>query len=343
MSRYVLYTAVLPEYRNACLDVLRERLGDSWQAYAGDQHLDSTVRSATPENQYVRVQNYTLFGRRVLLQLGSWSAVLRADAAILDLNPRSLSAWLLLLTRRVLRRRTLLWGHLHPRSGASSRTAGLRRRMRRLGDGCIVYSYADAESVRAESPEEAVWVAPNALYRRAEIGREPCDDRQDVLYVGRLERAKKPGLLLTAFAMCAADYPRRRLVLIGDGNQREILEKRTAVLGIAHLVSFPGSIQSRLELRARYARAICSVSPGYAGLALTQSLCFGVPMLVADAEPHAPEIELARLGGVTFFRSNSPEDLSEKLRAPDLLLADRERDQLIRRMREGYSAEAMAA
>jgi hypothetical protein len=36
------------------------------------------------------------------------------------------------------------------------------------------------------------------------------------------------------------------------------------------------------------------MSPGYVGLSITQSLSYGVPMIVARDEPHSPEIEAMR-------------------------------------------------
>ncbi|MEP6463251.1 MAG: glycosyltransferase, partial [Frankiaceae bacterium] len=324
-SRYCLYTAVLPPYRQACLEILIAKLGPEWTAYAGDRHLDPTVRSAGNVGLYVPILNVTLLGRRVLLQWGHWEVALRVDTAILDLNPRSISTWLLLLMRRLLRRRTLLWGHLHPRAGAGARSAGFRTWMRRLADGCIVYSYADAESVRAKFPSEPVWVAPNALYRSAEMGVVPGQVRDTYLYVGRLEPMKKPELLLAAFAQLAESHPDRHLVFVGGGASTEQLQATVESLGLQRQVSFLGVVHSLGDLRALYSRAICSVSPGYAGLSLTQSLCFGAPMVVAESEPHAPEIELTVTGDVTFFRSDSTEELAATLLDPDLQLTDAER------------------
>ena len=57
-----------------------------------------------------------------------------------------------------------------------------------------------------------------------------------------------------------------------------------------------------------------SVSPGYVGLSLTQSLWFGVPALIARDEPHAPEIEAAKPGmNAVFFDSDEPEALGKAL------------------------------
>jgi glycosyltransferase involved in cell wall biosynthesis len=341
-NRYCLYTAVLPPYRQACLEILTEKLGGQWTAYAGDRHLDPTVRSAGNVGLYVPIRNVALLRRRVLLQSGHWGAVLRADTAILDLNPRSMSSWLLLLSRRLLHRRTLLWGHLHPRAGARARTAGLRTKMRRLADGCIVYSYADADHVRAEFPSEQVWVAPNALYRSAEMGEGGDRLRNTFLYVGRLEPMKKPELLLSAFVQLAKDHPDQQLVFVGGGASTEQLQATVESLQLQNRVSFLGVVHSVDDLRALYSRAICAVSPGYAGLSLTQSLCFGVPVVVADSEPHAPEIELAATGNVIFFRSNSAEELAAALLAPQLRLPKAGRQRLVEFMRDRYSAEVMA-
>ena len=67
-------------------------------------------------------------------------------------------------------------------------------------------------------------------------------------------------------------------------------------LGIGDKVNFAGWIDNPDSLRQFYSKAFCSASPAFAGLGLTQSLGFGVPMVVADDEPHSPEIELESTG-----------------------------------------------
>ena len=340
--RYVWYTAALPAYRRSCLEVLAERLGDQdWRVFTGDDLSDRTVRTDLPPEMYVAVSNFHLFGNRLIFQWGHWPTVLGASTAILDLNPRSITAWIILAARRALGRRTLLWGHLHPRRGPSAPTARLRAMMRRLANGCVVYSHADGRRL-AESAKTKVWVAPNALYRRADLVFAESSARTLVLYVGRLEPEKKVGLLLTGFAEIADERPEWTVGIVGSGSQAEDLMSLARRLSLEDRVVFHGALESPRELAALYAQAHCAVSPGPVGLALTQSLGFGVPMVLADHERHGPEIELADPACTVLFRAQSSSDLALALLSPALRLDDAARRTVVDRMQREYSAESMA-
>ena len=84
-----------------------------------------------------------------------------------------------------------------------------------------------------------------------------------------------------------------------------------AELGISDRVHFAGTVTEIESLRPYYEGAFLSVSPGFVGLSLIQSLAFGVPMLIADSEPHAPEIEAADANNSMRFRARNARSLSE--------------------------------
>ncbi|PNI06963.1 hypothetical protein CXX84_18890 [Arthrobacter sp. AFG7.2] len=249
------------------------------------------------------------------------------------------------MARALMGRRTLVWGHIHPQAGPSSKTALLRRGMRRIANGTISYTYRDAEKALSDLPGSPVWTAPNSLYRKQRIlpaidaSLEP---RDSVVYVGRFAPEKKVALLVEGFAVAAKSQPDMKLILIGGGSEESNLRQLASQLGVEEKVEFAGWIDELEGLKPYYGRAFCSASPGFAGLGLTQSLGFGIPMLVADAEPHSPEIELEVTGGVSYFSSDSKKELAEALhtkweeryRLPDALLSDYTKVR--------YSAEAMA-
>ncbi|MBT2533317.1 glycosyltransferase [Arthrobacter sp. ISL-48] len=345
-GKYVLYLAVLPKYRTECVRILTDVMGDNLRIFVSSAHLDESVKTGIPKDLYTQVSIRRLLRGRAFIQLGSWGPAVNAKTTVLDLNPRSISAWLLLAIRAALGRRTLVWGHIHPQAGAGSRTAVLRRIMRRIAKGTISYTYRDAEKAISDIPGSAVWIAPNSLYRKESV-RPALDandaQRSSVLYVGRFAPAKKVSLLVEAFGEAVRTQPDMRLILVGGGSEEAALRHLTSRLGIAEQVEFPGWIDDLEALSPFYARAFCSVSPGFAGLGLTQSLGFGVPMLVADDEPHSPEIELDASGGVTYFRSNSNIELSKTI-----LTKWENRDNLpnlaiSRYTKLRYSAEAMAS
>lgn len=334
---------MLPRYRFAFLNLVADELGPKWRAFAGMSHLDTSVRTDVPTDLFTPVVNRRLIGGRVLLQQGHWRAALTADVLVIDLNPRSLTAWGFLVLRKALGRRTLVWGHLHPRKGPASSTARIRDWMRRLAHGTVVYTYASAEELGARH-ETSVWVAPNAVFKAETMEPRDTAVRDAVLYVGRLEPEKKPRLLLEAFRIMRDTGRTERLLFVGEGSLRSELERAAEEFGLADVVTFVGPCHDPDDLAALYGAALCSVSPGFVGLSLTQSLGFGVPMVIADNESHSPEIELARTPhAAVFFSAGSAEALAEALSSEALHLTQPDRDSLASYIRATYSAEAMAA
>ncbi len=344
LGRYVLYLTVVPFYRQYCIDEMQRQLDNSVALFAGDQHSDRSVRTGIRDTQYRRVRNRFFLGRRVFIQTGHWREALAAETAIFDLNPRNLSAWLLTLARRVRGRRTLLWGHLYPRIGKESPTSHLRRMLRLLADGTVLYGYDSVAEAKQDLPKMPIWVAPNAIYPMRILSEAPVQKpRNRLIYVGRLVTEKKVDLLIRGHARSRAATDGCVLTIVGAGRAAAQLQSLVDELGCADSVDFTGPVVEAGELRHLYAEAFRAVSPGYAGLSLTQSLGFGVPVLVADQEPHSPEIELSRFGSVTYFASDDAGALAEAIDAAWLQRAQFDPASVQEPVRNLYSAEAMAA
>jgi glycosyltransferase involved in cell wall biosynthesis len=281
---------------------------------AGAVYFDGTTKTATDLAAVVRPsRNHFLFGRKLLWQSGIWRKALSADAVILEFNPRILSNWGVAAVRRLLRRRTVFWGHAWPRSGRGSRSIPVRSAMLALSDAVVVYTETQARELRELLPHKHISAAPNALYPAAEMQPAQTAAPTDFIYVGRLVEAKKPQLLINAFVRAADLLPAKcRLIVVGDGPERGALE--TAARPLADRIVFKGHISDVSTLRSLYANAVASVSPGYVGLSITQSLSFGVPMIVARNEPHAPEIEATEEGvNSVFFEEDNEDALAETL------------------------------
>lgn len=343
--RYVFYLAVLPVYRDACIRVLLERHGDEIQLYAGNAHLDATVRTGVTESYFHPIKNIPLLGNRVLLQWGGLRSAVGADVCVIDLNPRSLTAWTIAFARRVLGRRTLAWGHLHPRAGADSRTAPLRRLLREVTDGTILYGFDSVVLAKDEVPSKPVWVAPNSLYPESEIIAAPSSDRRRIIYVGRLEAAKNVQILVEGFARSGLRDSGYTLDIVGFGSLLSALKQQVEEFGVTDAVNIHGRIDSAAELATIYQEAAFSVSPGYVGLSVTQSLGFGVPMLYSEAATHSPEIELVRFNAMMAFAPETAEGLGGAMAryAKQISENSLDRNLLSSRIRTFYSAESMAS
>ncbi len=134
-------------------------------------------------------------------------------------------------------------------------------------------------------------------------------------------------------------------MLVGDGPLRDELERTTRAAATDRVV-FRGEVTDYESLRDVYDTALCTVSPGYVGLSLIQSLWFGVPAIIARDEPHSPEIEAAQEGqNAVMVESDSVTALRDAL----LHMAGERDDWLARRPAiasscvDRYSVESMVS
>lgn len=178
---------------------------------------------------------------------------------------------------------------------------------------------AFAELLSTHYPWLPSWVAANSCVSATDcvpVIAEP-HELNSFLYVGRLVEAKNVQLLLDGFIQAREQSlisDSLRLVFVGDGAERLVLEARAKEAGVSDVVDFKGHVSDVEILRCYYQTAICSVSPGYVGLSATQSFSFGVPMLIADDEFHSPEIEACKEGfNAMYFSSNDTNSLAHKL------------------------------
>lgn len=344
----VLCQSAVPDYRQAVLELLIQRLGPSFRVYSGNEHFVPSVKTNVHLGTALwPLRNRYLLGRRLLWQSGAMSAASSAEVAILEFNPRILSVWACLIVRRLRRRPSLLWGHAWSRRGQRSRTALLRRTMRKLADGVVLYTSAQARELTESDAHAKLFVAPNAIYRADEMTPvASLDAPSSFIYVGRLVPEKKPDMLLAAFIESQPALPDgTRLVLVGDGPMMSQLRETAARSSAADRVDFHGHVSDVAVLRDLYATAIAGVSPGPVGLSLIQSLGFGVPMIVARDEPHGPEVEAALDGwNAVMYSPSTCASLARALLSAVDGRSDwyRRRAAISRDCRERYSAEAMA-
>lgn len=345
MRLVVLQTSV-GDYRAEFFGVLVNMFGPEFLLLAGDRYFDGTTitRVNLGANQKT-VRNVFLFGRRFSIQLGCWREVLTADCAVLELNPRIVSNWIFLLARRVSGLRTAVWGHAWSRQGKGKGGTLLRDLMGRLAGNVIAYTEDEAATFRKRLPRVNVFAAPNALYREAKIYDRATGPVDSFVYIGRLVPAKKPDLAILAFAKALPFLGDSKLIIVGEGPMRAELETLSRDLGVSQRVSFLGHVNNERVLSDLFGKAVASLSPGYVGLSVVQSFSFGTPVIVANDEPHSPEIDAVLEGeNAILFSSNDVDAFCNAL-----IKAVSERDQWFKRRksvalycRENYSVERMA-
>jgi len=343
VPKYVMCVSSLGEYRRKSISHLVELLGEELTIYASPVAIDPTVRTIVPPELGVKGAPVVKLGP-LAFQRVSPVAMIRAEVLLLDLNPRMPQVWLYAAVRKMLGRPTALWGHAWPRAGRASRTARVRLALARLSDLLVAYTHTQAEELRSAVPGVPVVAAPNAIDLQDDFGFDTGRDRTSFLYVGRLVREKGVDVALRAFLN--SNLPEEsKLYIVGEGPARVELEKIASESGQADRVRFLGHVSSRDDLRLHYSEAVMTLSPGYVGLSLIQSLSFGVPMLIASGLMHSPEVEAANEANSVFCDTR---DLSTFSAALEQAFEGRHKwaargPEIASSAARLYSAEAMAA
>lgn len=307
----VFYLAVLPAYRRYAFNQLSEFFKEELSVFASESSIDRKVKTDFSIHNVGMVRMVRL--KRVFIQYSAWNTAIQAKTLVLDLNPRSLSAWILLFTRRFFGRRTLVWGHVSSRVKNPLNSSQIRKIMRKIANGTIVYTYLDKVNASIQIPGSPVYVAPNALYPRELLGRNTLTVRKNIIHSSRLIDEKKIDFLIKAFKASDLAAKDVELIIIGDGPEKLKLKNLSVELEIADSVKFLGEIYDPHRLQIEYEKSFASVSSGYVGLSLTQSLGFGVPMIISQEETHSPEIELYSLQMELYFTSDDVNSLSRQL------------------------------
>lgn len=166
-------------------------------------------------------------------------------------------------------------------------------------DGIIAVSNGVAEDLAQllgwPWPTDRITVAPNPVVTPEiyEQAAEPLDhpwfassEPPVVLGVGRLEPQKDFPSLLKAFALLRSHTP-CRLVILGEGAQRDALEQLATELGIAEDLQMPGFVQNPYAYMARAGLFVLSSIWEGSPNGLTEALAIGTPLVATDC-PSGP-------------------------------------------------------
>lgn len=316
-KNYIILQTVAPDYRSKLYYYIHQEFGESFAVYAGLEYFEPTVKTDPSITAFKQIKNKFLFNRAFLVQTGMWKDVITCNTLVMEMNPRIISNWITLILRKLLKKKTILWGHAWPRSGSQSKTDRLRKIMRDMGDSIIVYTKSQKEELVAAEPHLKVNYAPNALYFKDEMNVSSANTGtiNNLIYVGRLTSLKKPKLLLQAFHKALPELNENvNLIFVGDGEEKKGLEEYVLKHNLNERVILTGHISDYSILVDYYSKSLFSVSPGYIGLSVTQSFGFGVPMLVSKDENHSPEIEaVVENENALFFDTDNLESFKNKI------------------------------
>lgn len=146
-----------------------------------------------------------------------------------------------------------------------------------LLDGFVFQTEAAAEYY-SESIRKKGTVIGNAVFNPLVKEIEPAKERQKIIYgVGRLTAEKRFCDLIDAYALVEKNHPDYRLVIFGEGKDREALQHRIDSSGLNEKILLPGADKNALRFVARGTAFV--LSSDYEGMpnALMEAMAVGTP------------------------------------------------------------------
>jgi glycosyltransferase involved in cell wall biosynthesis len=128
------------------------------------------------------------------------------------------------------------------------------------------------------------------------------DEAEVLLYIGRLAKEKGLTFLLRTFDRIASERDQPRLLLVGEGSEREALQEMAEALGIGERVIFTGMVP-HCEIPHYAAAADLFVFSSFTetqGLVLVEAMAAGTPVVAVEAP--GPMDVLAHGGGLLVPR-----------------------------------------
>lgn len=151
-------------------------------------------------------------------------------------------------------------------------------------------------------------VIPNAIFNESIYELNPPDKREKIICaVGRLTEQKRFDLLIDAFSQIAEKIPDYNLIIFGEGELRDSLEKQIKKLNLVNRVFLPGTNPEAVKVINRASAFVLSSDLEGMPNALMEALAMGVPCVSTRCDMGPEELIDNNVSGTLVEVGNSKE------------------------------------
>lgn len=352
MRRVVIVQRRLTHYRAPLFEIMRASLAGmnvELQVFYGEGSPQEGLKGDAahlPWARKVRNSYFGLLGRSLCWQSISWAHV-RADLVIIPQEMSFVSTFFILFIRGMLGKKTALWGH-----GANLNVAGrsalgeaIKRVISRRASWWFAYTDMTLRIVTALGyPAARVTVLNNSIDTGAlkrQMASLPEADRATIranfalspgrtaIFLGSLYSEKRVDVLLAAAELLSEADPKFRLLIVGDGPQRELVKQFCEKNTWCHWLGSRTGSDKALFLSV----SDVMLCPGLVGLVVLDAFVAGLPLVTMENASHPPEAAYLVAGRNCV---QSAPDIHEYFKAANAVLSDRG-------LRHSLSQECLAA
>lgn len=340
MDKVLILTNIAPNYRKSLWFKLLQNNSFNCSFAYGEisssgipQISQDVIRKISKSKQLQSVKNVLLNKKVLFWQSGALRIALKGDYSVIVFLGECycLSTWLSAIICRLRGVRVVFWGH-GIYGNESKLKLILRKTFYRLAHQHLLYERrAKKLMVKLGFKAEDLYVVFNSLDydRHKELRRQyRCLTKREVysffknpalptlVFIGRLTMSKKLEMLLSSANGINSEKAAINLLFIGDGSEREKLEKLGHEGVTEKWLHFVGACYSEEEIGRYLMVSDLCVSPGNVGLTAIHSLSFGVPVCThGNLNNQMPEAE-AIVDGYNgfYFKENDVNDLMEGIK-----------------------------
>jgi glycosyltransferase involved in cell wall biosynthesis len=279
-----------------------------------DLGVSRTARALLPLRRLLRQEQpdvlmATLMEANIIAALARWPS--RKTRLILretnSLSARDISGW---------RRRFAAWAY-HQADAVVALSSGVRAEL--IAD-CRLQAN---KVVTIGNPVDIDAIVASADAGRKKVAPFPVNNHPVIIAIGRLTRQKGFDLLLAALARMRS---RARLIILGEGKDRETLLEQAQALGVSDRLTLPGFVPDPVVWLAHADLFILSSRWEGFGHVIIEAMAAGTPVIATNC-PYGPaDILVDGVNGVLVETDN----IQAMANAMDRLLGDRKQREKFR-------------
>lgn len=152
----------------------------------------------------------------------------------------------------------------------------------------FVFQTEEAKKFFSKKIQNKAIIIPNPINEDFIISPYDGIRKKEIVSVGRLEKQKNQELLINAFSKIDKKYDDYKLIIYGEGNLREELEKIIKKRKIQDRVTLPGKVD---DIKNKiYESSLFVLSSDYEGMpnALMEAMALGLPVVSTDCPCGGP-------------------------------------------------------
>ena len=311
-----------PHYREAIFKKIDSDFDCDWYFGVNDSNIKSMNTSSLKRVTFLPQINY--WGKnKILYRRKGLSSLIQKDEYqnyIITGENRNISIWLLLIRAKLFYKQKRVFVWTHGWYGKESFFLKLFKKVYfKFTDGIFLYgNYAKDLMIREGIKKDKLFVLHNSLdYEKHKTLRQEMvpstifkdhfkNDYLNLIFIGRLTLVKRLDYLIKALSIMKSKGVFYNLTFIGDGIEKEKLQKMVNDSNLTNQVWFYGACyDEKVNAQLIYNADAC-VSPGNVGLTALHVMTFGTPVLTHNNFPfQMPEFEAVKEGRTgDFFKQN---------------------------------------